>query len=214
MATQERAARTEAEFVAWAEEIRGGSGGEMPFVWAIMRSPWVSLHWALIQDPSLDAGFRRSLKTRFPEHGESARDFLLELVATGAGADEHAGDAVLMLARLCDPLLNGLSGHRDARDLAVRLLDAEDSSPRRSSLIALGWVGEREDVDVLARCMRIDPDPECRVAASGALVQLLERHPDDRVRASVERGLRLGIAHEREPQVRAAVAEALEQIVE
>ena len=42
METKPASERTEAEFVAWADEVRCGSAAEMPFFWAIMRSPWVN----------------------------------------------------------------------------------------------------------------------------------------------------------------------------
>lgn len=204
------AVRSEAEFVSWADEIRRGAGGEMSFVWAIMRSPWASLHWELIQDETLDAGFRRSLRSRFPEHGASGRDFLLGI----AEASDASGDAILTLGKMCDPLLNGIVGRGDVRDLALRTLGAGDPSLRRASVIALGWVGDAEDVEAIGRSMSADDDPECRVAAVGALVQLLERHLGDSLAETVERTLRDGAERDHDPEVRDAAAEARQQIAE
>lgn len=110
METEPASARTEAAFVAWADDVRHGAAAEMPFVWAIMRSPWVELHWSLIRDETLNSGFRRSLRSRFSEHAEAGRDFLLSIVSADQDSAGHPGDAILVLARMCDPLLKGIAG--------------------------------------------------------------------------------------------------------
>ena len=215
METEPASARTEAEFVAWADEVRCGSVAEMPFVWAIMRSPWVKLHWSLIHDETLDVGFRRSLRSRFSEHGEAGRDFLLSIVSVDPDSAEYPGEAMLALAKMCDPLLNGIAGRAKVRDLALRLTNAERNDGKANAIIALGWVGDATDFDLLSERVRTetsaDNSTECRVAAAGALVQLLERHPGEGFRASVENALRLAIEQDRDPLVRDAAAEALQQ---
>lgn len=203
-------ARSEEEFAAWVDEIRQGVGGEMPFVWAIMRSPRVELHWTLIQDGTLDAGFRRSLRSRFSEHGEAGRDFLLRIASDG----DAAGDAILTVARMCDPLLRGIPGREDVRELALQLADREQADMRSAALIALGWVGDVADIDLLSARVRGDGSADCRVSAAGALVQLLIRHPGTEARKPVERVLRDAAEHDPEPDVRDAALEALEALDE
>lgn len=210
--------RTEAEFVAWADDVRHGAAAEMPFVWAIMRSPWAKLHWSLIHDATLDVGFRRSLRSRFSEHGEAGRDFLLTIVSTDQDSAEHPGDVILALAKMCDPLLNGIAGRAEVRALALRLATEERAMGKAEAIIALGWVGDATDFDLLSERVRTDTSAdnstECRVAAAGALVQLLERHPGEGFRASVENALRLAVDQERDPLVRDAAAEVLQQVPE
>lgn len=195
----------EAEFVAWAEEIRRGADGEMPFVWAIMRSPWVSLHWSLIHDDAMDAGFRRSLRARFGEHGEAGRDFLLRTAAE----EDASGDAILIAAKMCDPLLNGIPGRAEVREMALRFIDAAPRA-RSSSLLALGWVGDAADIDLLQSRVRGDDHAECRVSAAGALAQLLIRHPGDETQTAVEQTLRAVLEQDPSPLVRDAAMEALQ----
>lgn len=214
METESASARTEAEFIAWVDEVRQGRAAEMPFVWAIMRSPWVGLHWSLTRDETLDADFRRSLRSRFSEHGEAGRDFLPSIVSTDQDSAEHPGEVLLMLAKMCDPLLNGFAGRAEVRNLALRLMHAERNDGKAEAIIALGWVGDATDFDLLCERVRRDNNPECRVAAVGALVQLLERHPDEGSRATVESALRSAIEKDHDPLVRDAAAEALQQIHE
>ena len=183
-----------------------------------MRSPWVKLHWSLIHDETLDVGFRRSLRSRFSEHGEAGRDFLLSIVSTDQDSAEHPGDAILALARMCDPLLNGIAGRAEVRALALRLATEERAMGRAEAIIALGWVGDVTDFDLLSERVRTetsaDNSTECRVAAAGALVQLLERDPGEGSRATVENALRLALDEDHDPFVRDAAAEALQQIHE
>ena len=218
METKPASERTEAEFVAWADEVRCGSAAEMPFVWAIMRSPWVKLHWSLIHDETLDLGFRRSLRSRFSEHGEAGRDFLLSIVSVDPDSAEHPGGAILALAKMYDPLLNGIAGRAEVRALALRLATEERAMGKAEAIIALGWVGDVTDFDLLSERVRTetsaDNSTECRVAAAGALVQLLERDPGEGSRATVENALRLALDEDHDPFVRDAAAEALQQIHE
>ena len=218
METAPASPRTESEFVEWADEVRRGNAAEMPFVWAIMRSPWAKLHWSLIHDETLDVGFRRSLRSRFSEHGEAGRDFLLSVVSTNQDSTEHPGEALLMLAKMCDPLLSGIDGRAEVRDLALRIMKADWNDGKAETIIALGWVGDAIDFDLLSERVRTDTcadsSSECRVAATGALVQLLERHPGESSRATVENVLRLAIDQGRDPLVRDAAAEALQQVHE
>ena len=80
--------------------------------------------------------------------------------------------------------------------------------------MALGWVGDATDFDLLSARVRTDGSTECRVVAVGALVQLLERHPGEVSRATAEMVLRVAIDKDRDPLVRDAAAEALQQIRE
>lgn len=210
MAAEAHGVRSEAEFIVWVDEIRRGAGGEMPFVWAVMRSPWVSLHWELMHDDSLDAGFRRSLRSRFAEHGEVGRDFLLSLGTTGG----NRGEAILALAKMCDPVVNGIPGREDVRGQAVRLLDEQDPTLRSAALVAIGWVGDATDISILTQRLRIEEDAECRVSAAGALTQLLIRHPSDAGRRLARDALRGVAEQEPDPSVRKAVVEALQEIAE
>ena len=186
----------------------------MPFVWAIMCSPWVGLHWSLIHDETLDVGFRRSLRSRFSERGEAGRDFLLRIVSVDPDSAEHPGGAILALAKMCDPLLNGIAGRAEVRALALRLATEERAMGRAEAIIALGRVGDATDFDLLSERVRTDTSTECRVAAVGALVQLLERHPGESSRATVENTLRFAVDQDRDKLVREAAAEALQQIHE
>lgn len=210
MSTECEEPGTEADFIAWVDEIRRGAAGEMPFVWAIMRSRWIRLHWSLISDETLDAGFRRSLRSRFSEHGEDGRDFLLGAVAAG----EASGEAILVLAKMCDPLVNGIAGRADVRALAVQLLADRQDAVRSSSILALGWIGDAADISILIERIRTDVSSDCRVAAAGALVQLLTRHPGNDHRDAVESALCDALEQDPDPLVREAAAEALGELID
>lgn len=155
--------------------------------------------------------------------GGRKRDSLIDgllgqIVSANQDSLEDPGDAILALAKMCDPLLNGIAGRAEVRDLALRLVNAERIDGKPEALIALGWVGDATDFDLLSDRVRAENSannsPECRVAAVGALVQLLERHPGEGSRATVEGALRSAIDKDHDPLVREAAAEALQQIDE
>ena len=180
--------------------------------------PLGQLHRSLIHDETLDVGFRRSLRSRFSEHGEAGRDVLLSIVSVDPDSAEHPGRAILALAKMCDPLLNGIAGRVEVRGLALRFTNAERNDGKVNAFIAFGWVGDATDFDLLSGRVRTDTSAdnstECRVAAVGALVQLLERHPAEDSRTTVENALRFALDQDRDPLVRDAAEEALQQIHE
>ena len=119
---------------------------------------------------------------------------------------------------MCDPLLNGIAGRVEVRGLALRFTNAERNDGKANAFIAFGWVGDATDFDLLSGRVRTDTSAdnstECRVAAVGALVQLLEWHPGEDSRTTVENALRFAVEQDRDPLVRDAAAEALQQIHE
>jgi len=64
-------------FENWQEKVRIDQSEQLPFVWEIMRSPFVAYHYSLMKDKSFSEEFRQSLMFRFDEYHEAGRTLLL-----------------------------------------------------------------------------------------------------------------------------------------
>jgi len=166
------------QFEQWLKKARKEEDEQLPFVWEIMRSPFVEYHYSLCKDKSLDADFRRNLRSRFDEHHEEGQALLLSKLDNKEDVDFH-GEIIFMLGKLND---NRNRPDKDkVREYARKLALSSDSYTRDRAIIALGWIGTMKDIPLLADRLFNDENNKCRTWAATSFMQMWFRNKNSKL---------------------------------
>lgn len=112
------------------------------------------------------------LRAAFIKRGEVGVQYLIQRVADETNPVMRA-DLLHMLGRLRDPM--GLL-------LARKSLSSSDSDTRHRACYVLGWMGDSDDVSLLAVPLLNDADPYVRRTAATAHSQVFDRLPETKDR--------------------------------
>ncbi|WP_108823619.1 HEAT repeat domain-containing protein [Dysgonomonas sp. Marseille-P4361] len=157
------------EFEKWLEKARESKEEQLPFVWEIMKSPYVEYHYSLLKDKTLHEEFRRNLRSRFDEHHEAGQAFLLSKLDNDEDVDFH-GEIIFMLGKLNDR--RNRPGKDKVIDYVRKLALSSDGYTRERAIIVLGWIGVMEDVLLLADRLMNDSNEKCRTWAATSFMQM------------------------------------------
>lgn len=155
------------------EKARKDKDEQLPFVWKIMKSPYVEYHYSLLKDNTLDDKFRQSLRSRFNEHQEAGQALLLSKLDNNEDVDFH-GEIIFMLGKLND------RKNRPDKDKVIdytrKLALSSDTYTRDRAIIVLGWIGTIKDIPLLADRLLNDPNEKCRTWAAASFIQMWYRN--------------------------------------
>ena len=157
------------EYQTWIKDIKlGKKNDENDFVWSIMKSPFVELHYELMKDEELSEGFRKILNTRYNEHSEKGEALLLSKLDNNDDVDFH-GEIIFILGKIKGPKKGKVLTH------ARKLVKSKNVYTRNRAIIVLGWIGESTDFEILENCLLYDSDKECRAWSATAFYIVYDR---------------------------------------
>lgn len=121
-----------------------------------------------------EEGKNLRLESSFDKHGAEGLEFLFEQLAPSKNEKLRVFTAFLIaeiLTKLkhkdfyvafCDKLIPVLAS----------LIEIKDSTLRQKVIIAFGWVGSSEEIDILTKQMLSDNDALCRAWSASSLMQM------------------------------------------
>jgi hypothetical protein len=156
------------EFEFWLPKAQQNEDEQLPFVWEVMKTPYVAFHYQAIVDEKTPREFRDDLWHRFDEHGEEGALFLLSKLDKGEDADSHA-DIIFCLGKMADE--RKIQKERTL-NYARKFANAENAFLRNHAIIVLGWIGGSGDLPLLADHLLNDPDAQCRTWSATSFMQM------------------------------------------
>lgn len=183
------------DFEKWLEKARVDEDEQLPFVWEIMKSPYVEYHYSLLKDKNLSDEFRRDLSARFDEHGEAGETLLISKLDNNEDVDFHA-EIIYILGKISDG--RNTSQKEKVVDYARKLALSPDACTRNRAIIVLGWIGTMKDIPLLADRLLNDPDEKCRTWSATSFMQMWFRNKSKKLVEEVLPFLRKAIENERD----------------
>lgn len=148
-------------------------GERIKFVADLGASDEIEYHYKLICKDR-DEGTNLNLAGSFYKHDKEGLEYLLEVLD-----DENDENLKVFIAYLMAETLSKLR-HRDFylefcnRLIPVinSLIEIKDTLLRQKIIIALGWIGSSDEIDILTKQMLEDKDSLCRAWAASSLMQM------------------------------------------
>lgn len=143
------------------------------FIADLGASEEIEYHYKLICKDR-DEGTNLNLSGSFYKHDKEGLEFLLEVLD-----NEDEENLKVFIAYLMAETLSKLR-HRDFYVLFCNriipvmssLIEIRDDLLRRKVIIALGWIGSSDEIDILTKQMSEDKDSLCRAWAASSLMQM------------------------------------------
>lgn len=148
-------------------------GDRIKFIADLGASEEIEYHYNLICKDR-DEGTNLNLESSFYKHDKEGLEFLLEVLN-----NEKDESLKVFAAYLIAETLSKLR-HRDfypefcSRLIPVitSLIDTKDALLRQKIIIALGWIGSLDEIDILTKQMLEDKDSFCRAWSASSLMQM------------------------------------------
>ena len=148
-------------------------GERIKFIADLGASGEIEYHYKLICKDR-DEGTNLNLSGSFYKHDKEGLEFLLEVLN-----NEKDESLKVFTAYLMAETLSKLR-HRDFYlefcnrliPVMISLLEITDNSLRRKVIIALGWIGSSNEIDILTKQMLEDKDSLCRAWSASSLMQM------------------------------------------
>jgi len=148
-------------------------GERVKFIVDLGASDEIEYHYKLICKDR-DEGTNLNLSGSFYKHDKEGLEFLLEVLN-----NEKDESLKVFAAYLMAETLSKLR-HRDfytefcSRLIPVitSLIDTKDALLRQKIIIALGWIGSSNEIDILTKQMSEDKDSFCRAWSASSLMQM------------------------------------------
>lgn len=195
----------------WLQKAKEDKDEQLPFVWEIMKSPFVEYHYSLCKDKRLDENFRRKLCSRFDEHHEAGQALLLSKLDKNEDADFH-GEIIFMLGKLND------RRNRPDKEKVLAYVRAlalsPDSYTRDRAIIVLGWIGTMEDIPLIADRLLTDENDKCRTWAAISFMQMWFRNKDAKLTEKVLPYLYQAITKEKDYFALGCIIETVQTITQ
>ena len=122
----------------------------------------IAFHYELVCK-DWEEGKNLRLESSFDKHGAEGLEFLFKQLA------QHKDERLIVFtAFLIAEILTKL---KHIPVLAL-LIETKDSNLRQKVIIAFGWVGSSEEIDILTRQMLSDNDALCRTWSATSLMQM------------------------------------------
>ena len=148
-------------------------GERIKFVADLGASEEIEYHYKLICKDR-DEGTNLNLSGSFYKHDKEGLEFLFTVLD-----NEKDENLKVFIAYLMAETLSKLR-HRDFYlefcnrliPVIISLIETTDNSLRRKVIIALGWIGSSNEIDILTKQMSEDKDSLCRAWAASSLMQM------------------------------------------
>lgn len=148
-------------------------GERIKFIADLGASGEIEYHYKLICKDR-DEGTNLNLSGSFYKHDKEGLEFLLEVLN-----NEKDESLKVFTAYLMAETLSKLR-HRDFYlefcnrliPVMISLIEITDNSLRRKVIIALGWIGSSNEIDILTKQMLEDKDSLCRAWSASSLMQM------------------------------------------
>ena len=148
-------------------------GERVKFIADLGASDEIEYHYRLICKDR-DEGTNLNLSGSFYKHDKKGLELLLEVLN-----NEKDESLKVFVAYLMAETLSKLS-HRDFYPelcnklipVTTSLIDTKDDLLRQKIIIALGWIGSLNEIDILAKQMLEDKDSLCRAWSASSLMQM------------------------------------------
>ena len=184
-------------------------GKRIKFIANLGASDEIAYHYELICK-EWQEGRQLNLESSFDRHGGAGLEFLFERLAK-KGDQKLKIETIYLIAQIlskskhrdfyaafCDRLIPQITSFLETNDVL-----------RRKLIIALGWVGTLEQIDILISEMLESKDSLCRAWAAASLMQMsFHRGSQEILRDKTKAAFLQGIFSEKEPYACAVMIEA------
>ena len=148
-------------------------GERVKFIADLGASDEIEYHYNLICKER-DEGTNLNLSGSFYKHDKEGLEFLFEVLN-----NERDESLKVFILYLMAETLSKLS-HRDFYlefcnrliPVMTSLIESKDALLRQKVIIALGWIGSLNEIDILAKQMLEDKDSLCRAWSASSLMQM------------------------------------------
>ena len=184
-------------------------GKRIKFITNLGASSEIAYHYELICK-EWQGGGQLNLESSFDRHGSAGLEFLFERLAKMSDQKLKI-ETIYLMAQILSK-----SKHRDFYTAfcdrlipqITSFLETNDAF-RRKLIIALGWVGTLEQIDILISEMLESKDSLCRAWAAASLMQMsFHRGSQEILRDKTKAAFLQGIFSEKEPYACAVMIEA------
>jgi len=184
-------------------------GKRIKFIANLGASDEIAYHYELICK-EWQEGRQLNLESSFDRHGGAGLEFLFERLAKKSDQKLKI-ETIYLIAQIlskskhrdfytafCDRLIPQITSFLETNDVL-----------RRKLIIALGWVGTLEQIEILISEMLESKDSLCRAWAAASLMQMsFHRASQDILRDKTKAAFLQGISSEKEPYACAVMIEA------
>ena len=184
-------------------------GKRIKFIANLGASDEIAYHYELICK-EWQEGRQLNLESSFDRHGGAGLEFLFERLAKKSDQKLKI-ETIYLIAQIlskskhrdfytafCDRLIPQITSFLETNDVL-----------RRKLIIALGWVGTLEQIEILISEMLESKDSLCRAWAAVSLMQMsFHRASQDILRDKTKAAFLQGISSEKEPYACAVMIEA------
>ena len=148
-------------------------GERIKFIVNLGASEEIELHYNLICKDR-DEGTNLNLSGSFYKHDKEGMEFLLEVLDNEKDESLKAFTAYLIAETLSKLRQRDFYLEFCSRLIPVMtsLIDTKDALLRQKIIIALGWIGSLDEIDILIKQMSEDKDNLCRAWSASSLMQL------------------------------------------
>lgn len=148
-------------------------GDRIKFIADLGASEEIEYHYKLICKDR-DEGTNLNLSGSFYKHDKEGLEFLLEVLD-----NEDDENLKVFTSYLIAETLSKLR-HRDFYlefcsrliPIMTSLIESKDALLRQKIIIALGWIGSLDEIDILTKQMSEDKDSLCRAWSASSLMQM------------------------------------------
>ena len=189
-------------------------GKRIKFIANLGASDEIAYHYELICKEWQEGG-QLNLESSFDRHGSAGLEFLFERLAKESDQKLKI-ETIYLIAQILTK-----SKHRDFYAAfcdrlipqITSFLMTNDAALRRKLIIALGWVGTLEQIEILISEMLGSKDSLCRAWAAASLMQMsFHRVSQEVLRAKTKAAFLQGISSEKEPYACAVMIEAAQNL--
>ena len=188
-------------------------GKRIKFIANLGASDEIAYHYELICK-EWQEGWQLNLESSFDRHGGAGLEFLFECLAKKSDQKLKI-ETIYLIAQILTK-----SKHRDFYTAfcdrlvpqITSFLEANNTF-RHKLIIALGWVGTLEQIDILISEMLDSKDSLCRAWAAASLMQMsFHRVSQEILRDKTKAAFLQGISSEKEPYACAIMIEAAQNL--
>lgn len=143
------------------------------FIADLGASEEIEYHYRLICKYR-DEGTNLNLESSFYKHDKEGLEFLLEVLNNEKDESLKVFSAYLM-AETLSKLRHRDFYHELCNKLipvTTSLIDTKDDLLRQKIIIALGWIGSLDEIEILIKQMSVDKDSLCRAWSASSLMQM------------------------------------------
>lgn len=148
-------------------------GERIKFVADLGASDEIEYHYKLICTDR-DEGMNLNLSGSFYKHDKEGLEYLFEVLDNEKDESIKVFDAYLMAETLSKQRHRDFYAEFCNRLIPVMssLIEIRDDLLRRKVIIALGWIGSSDEIEILTKQMSEDKDSLCRAWAASSLMQM------------------------------------------